>query len=60
MNNRSSKLLYDSYIIKELKRTCKGHITKKMINDKREEIIHYRKMKAINFDLNDDRKYCWR
>ena len=50
----------DKYIIKELKRTNTGQITKKMINDKRRYLIHYRKMKNINFDLNDDRKYCWR
>ena len=59
-NNKGTEHLYDSYIIKELKRTHTGYITKKMISDKRKQLIHHRNMKAINFDLNDDRKYCWR
>ena len=59
-SNKGTEHLYDSYIIKELKRTCTGYITKKMISDKRKQLIHHRNMKAVNFDLNDDRKYCWR
>jgi len=58
--SKNIELLYDSYIIKELKRLNNVHITKKMISDKRTHLLHYRKMKAINFDFNDNRKYCWR
>ena len=59
-HNKKIEHLYDSYIIKELKRTYTGRITKKMISDKRKYLIQYRNMKAINHDLYDDRKYCWR
>jgi len=59
-NDKRTERLSDSYIIKELKRTYTGRITKKMVKAKREHLIHYRSMKAINHNLNDDRKYCWR
>ena len=59
-SDKRTEYMYDSYIIKELKLTCTGRITKKMISDKRKHLIHYRNMKAINHDSTDDRKYCWR
>ena len=58
-NNKGTEHLYDSYIIGELKRTCTGRITKKMISDKRKYLLLHRRMKAINYDPNDNRKYCW-
>jgi len=59
-SDKRTEYIYDSYIIKELKRTCIGRITKKMIRAKRECLTHHRSMKAINHDSSDDRKYCWR
>ena len=35
-------------------------VTQIMIDEKRVQLLKYREMRAINYDLKDDRKYCWR
>jgi len=54
----------DSYIRKIIARhdstRLASEIPQEEVEEKRKYLIHYREMKSINYNLEDNRKYCWR